>query len=246
MKIKQFFMLVFAVAMAVGMASCEKDRGDDNGGGNGGGNNGGGGDNGGTTTLVGTTWQDASGFITFTFTDETMFTMSTAGIDAYGTYTFDAATQTGSMSISDVMNYTFSVSGNTMSVMNENGEVTFVLNKVDGSQNTTELSSTTWVKVDDVTGHTYMLIFNTGDGVIYSHDWYHEDDNGDVDEGEQTYSGNYTYQGGHGTLTMSNTDSENGGPATLTGSFRVAEDELNLQLNDGTDVVLTRFNIAGK
>lgn len=246
MKMKRFFMLVFAALMAVGMASCEKDRGDDNGGGNGGGGNGGGGNSGGTTTLVGTTWQDASGFVTFTFNNETSFTMSTAGINADGTYTFDAASSSGTMEISGVMNYTFTVSGTAMSVMNENNEIVFVLNKVEGNQNTTEMSNTTWVKVDNITGHTYMLIFNTGDGAIYSHEWYHEDDGGNVDEGEQTYMGNYTFQGGHGTLSLSNTDSENGGPATLTGSFRVAEDELNLQLSDGTDVILTKFSISGK
>ena len=239
---KRFFILVFAALMAVGMASCEKERVDDNGGND----NGGGGNNGGTTTLVGTTWQDASGFITFTFNDETSFTMSTAGINANGTYTFDATTSTGTMEISDAMSYTFSVSGNTMSVMNENGEVSFVLNKVEGDQNTTEMSNTAWMKVDTVTGHTYLLIFNTGDGVIYGHEWHHEDGGGNVDEGEQTYSGNYTFQSGNGTLSLSNTDSENGGPATLTGSFRVSEDELGLQLSDGTDVILTRFNLPGK
>ncbi len=240
MKMKRFFMLVFAALMAVGMASCEKDNNTDDGGnGNGNGNGG----NNTPITLVGTTWQDASGFITFTFNDETSFTMSTAGINANGTYTFDAASSSGTMEISGVMNYTFTVSGNAMSVMNENNEVVFVLNKVEGGQNTTELSNTTWVKVDDVTGHTYMLIFNTSDGAIYSHEWYHEDDGGNVDEGEQSYMGNYTFQGGHGTLSLSNTDSENGGPASLTGSFRVAEDELSLQLSDGTDVTLTKFNL---
>lgn len=235
-------MLVFAALMAVGIASCEKERGDDNGGGN----NNGGDNNGGPTTLVGTIWQDSSGFITFSFTDDTSFTMSTAGMNVNGTYTYDANTSTGTMIIPGINSYTFSIRGNTMSVTYEDGETAFDLIHLSGDQVGTEMSNTTWAKVDNVTGHTYLLIFNTSNGVIYAHTWHSDDGSGNVEDGDQNYMGNYTYQGEHGTLTLLNSDSENGGPATLTGSFRVAGNQLSLQLDDGTDVVLTKFYIPGK
>lgn len=232
-------MLCLTAVMAIGMASCEKDNGTDNSSGDNNGGNGGGSN---PTTLVGTTWQDASGFVALSFPDETTVTMSTAGNNMNGVYTYDATAGTGTLNIADVMNYTFSISGNTMNIMNENGEITFQLNKIEGNQNTSEMSNSTWMSVDATSGHTHMLMFNATDGVVYNHNWYIEDDNGNEDEGEWIYMGGYTYEGGHGTLTLTNMSPEDGGDATLTGSFRVAEDEMNLQLSDGTDVILTKFH----
>lgn len=246
MKMKRILMLCFAALMAVGMAACDKEN-ENNGGNNNGGNNGGGnGGNNNPTTLVGTTWQDATGFISFSFSTETTVSMSSAGNSMDGTYTYNAAAGTGTINIAGVMNYTFSISGNTMSIMNANGEVTFMLQKVEGNQNSTEMSNTTWMYLDNATGHTHMLMFNASDGVVYNHNWYFEDNQGEVDEGEWVYMGSYTYADGHGTLTLNNVDPDAGGAATLTGSFRVAEDALQLTLSDGTDVTLTRYNMPGR
>ena len=248
MKMKRILMLCFAALMTVGMVACEKDKGEGNGnGGNNGGN--GGGNNGGPTTLVGTTWQDATGFITFSFPDATTVTMSSGGNGTDGTYTYDGATSSGTMSIAGVINYTFTVSGTTMNIMNENGEITFVLHKVEGggSQTDNEMANTTWMGEDATTSHDYTMIFNGSNGVIYSDSWYIEDDDYNViDEGDLTYMGNYTYEDGHGTVTMNNMTPEEGGAATLTGSFRVAEDVMQLTLSDGTDVTLTKFTMPDR
>ncbi len=245
---KRFFMLVFAALMAVGMASCNKEN-ENNNGGNGNGGNGGNGGNNNPSTLVGTTWQDASGFITFSFPDATTVTMSSGGSNMDGTYTYDGATSSGTINIADVMNYTFTVNGNNMNIMNENGEITFMLHKVEGGgdQPGNDMANTTWMGEDTNTSHDYTMIFNGSNGVIYSDSWYIEDDNYNVvDEGELAYMGSYTYEGGHGTVTLTNMTPEEGGEATLTGTFRVAEDVMQLTLSDGTDVTLTKFTMPGR
>lgn len=237
MKMKRILMLCFAALMAVGMVACEKEKGEDNGAGGGAGG-------GGTTTLVGTTWQDATGFITFSFPDETTVTMSSGGAGTDGTYTYNGATGSGTINIAGVMNYTFTVSGTTMNIMNENGEITFVLHKVEGGSQTDEMANTTWMGEDATTSHNYTMIFNGTGGVIYSDSWFIEDDDYNViDEGELAYMGNYTYEGGQGTVAMNNMTPEDGGEATLTGSFRVTGDVMQLTLSDGTDVTLTKFTM---
>ena len=234
MKRRNIFMICLAALMAVGMASCEKVDVNDN-------NNDNGGNDPTPVSLEGTTWRDASGYLTITFTDATNLILSSIGVDMDGTYTYDGTS--GTITVPDVIDYTFTIDGNTMNVMDEEGSIAFQLTRVEGgSTDATPLSNSTWYLLDELTGHDYTLIFNATNGVIYGDSWSLEEESGEVvDEGELVYSGTYTYQNGAGSMTLNNMIPDSDGPATLSGTYNVDDNMLTLSLSDGTNITLTRL-----
>ena len=195
-----------------------------------------------STSLVGTTWSDVMGIMTLSFTSETSVTQSMAGVNV--TYDYTYADGQGTIGTVGVVLYTFTVSGNTMSIFNEAGEMIYSLNKTDGStpSDTDDMTNSTWVYDNDIEPYGYeelMIMFlpNKMCGVSYEA----TDGQGEM---EQTFEGigSYTYSNNAGTFTVTNPDNPT---ESYQGSYTVSGNTLTANFMN-RNFTLTKFTIPSK
>ncbi|MBQ9417205.1 MAG: hypothetical protein IJU19_01350 [Bacteroidales bacterium] len=183
------------------------------------------------TSLAGTQWTGSYDYsnktYTFSFLTATTvrMTVSDAKYSLDGTYTY--ANGAGTMKFNDdgdIENFTFTVSGNNMVIVDEDGDslqLTKVGSSNDGGQGggtTISMAGTSWYFAydDDDLEWTSVIVFESSSRFYML--WYHYG----TPDGDPEY-GTYTYNNGRGTMTITDGDVVYNYRFTVSGSYMDVE-----------------------